>query len=49
MLTGILFIDPDADEIHTTMNTTETPLRNLSEKELCPGAEALEEINNLHR
>ena len=31
------------------MNTTDTPLRNLAEKELCPGAAALEDINNLHR
>ena len=49
VLTGILFIDPEADEIHTTMNTTDTPLRNLGEKELCPGTAALEDINNLHR
>ncbi len=49
VLTGILFIDPDADEIHKTMNTTETPLRNLTEKELCPGTSALEEINDVHR
>ena len=49
VLTGILFIDPDADEIHATMNTTDTPLRNLTEKELCPGADALEEVNRLHR
>jgi 2-oxoglutarate ferredoxin oxidoreductase subunit beta len=49
VLTGILFIDEDSKEIHETMNTTETPLRNLTEKELCPGAATLEEINNLHR
>lgn len=49
VLTGILFIDEDSKEIHDTMNTTKTPLRNLTEKELCPGAAALENINNLHR
>jgi len=49
VLTGILYIDPDANEIHKTMNTTDTPLRNLTEKELCPGGASLEAINNLHR
>jgi len=49
VLTGLLFVDPDSQEIHETMNTTATPLRNLSEKELCPGAAKLEEINQTLR
>jgi len=49
VLTGILFIDEESKEVHKTMNTTETPLRNLTEKELCPGASKLEDINTLHR
>jgi 2-oxoglutarate ferredoxin oxidoreductase subunit beta len=49
IVTGILFIDSEAHEIHDTMNTTAVPLRNLSEKTLCPGASRLEEINTLHR
>ena len=49
IVTGILFIEADAREIHDTMNTTAVPLRDLSEKELCPGAGSLEEINTLHR
>jgi len=49
VLTGILFIDKDSQEIHDTMNTTSTPLRELDETALCPGGEALEEINILHR
>jgi 2-oxoglutarate ferredoxin oxidoreductase subunit beta len=49
VLTGILFFDPESKEIHDTMNTTHTPLRTLSEKQLCPGAAALEKINALHR
>jgi len=48
VLTGILYIDPDANEIHKTMNTTDTPLRNLTDKELCPRSAALQEINLLH-
>jgi 2-oxoglutarate ferredoxin oxidoreductase subunit beta len=49
VLTGILFIDETSEDIHATMNTTEIPLRELAEDRLCPGAAALEEINNLHR
>lgn len=49
VLTGLLFVDPDSRDIHETMNTTKTPLRNLSEKELCPGSAALEEINQTLR
>jgi len=49
VLTGLLFVDSDSQEIHETMNTTPTPLRNLTERELCPGAEQLEKINALLR
>lgn len=49
VLTGLLFVDPDSRDIHEAMNTTETPLRNLSEKELCPGSAVLEEINQALR
>jgi len=49
VLTGLLYIDPDSREIHETMNTTGTPLRNLTEKELCPGPDQLEKINAILR
>ncbi len=49
ILTGLLFIDPDSREIHESMNTTGTPLRNLTEKELCPGSDQLEKINAILR
>ncbi|MDH3345837.1 MAG: 2-oxoacid:ferredoxin oxidoreductase subunit beta [Kiritimatiellaceae bacterium] len=49
VLTGILFIDADSKDTHQSMNTTETPLRNLTEKELCPGAAVIEQINQAHR
>ncbi|RKX38933.1 MAG: 2-oxoacid:ferredoxin oxidoreductase subunit beta [Verrucomicrobia bacterium] len=49
VLTGLLFVDSDSQDIHETMNTTATPLRNLSEMELCPGSARLEEINQLLR
>jgi 2-oxoglutarate ferredoxin oxidoreductase subunit beta len=49
VLTGLLFVDPDSQEIHETMNTARTPLRELNEDTLCPGVDRLEEINNLLR
>ena len=49
VLTGVLFIDSESKEIHETMGTTETPLRNLTEAELCPGSGILEGINSKHR
>jgi len=49
VLTGLLFVDKESQNIHETMNTTSTPLRELDETKLCPGGSALEEINTLHR
>ncbi|MEI6891359.1 MAG: 2-oxoacid:ferredoxin oxidoreductase subunit beta [Pontiella sp.] len=49
VVTGILFIDEHSLEIHEAMNTTQRPLRDLGDEELCPGAKNLEKINDLHR
>jgi 2-oxoglutarate ferredoxin oxidoreductase subunit beta len=46
ILTGLIFLQPDADDFHQMMGTSETPLNQLSEHELCPGAEALGRINS---
>ncbi|MDY0743510.1 2-oxoacid:ferredoxin oxidoreductase subunit beta [Paucibacter sp. R3-3] len=43
--TGLLYVDPDAGDLHRALNTTATPLNRLAEAELCPGAAALEKIN----
>ncbi len=45
ILTGLLFVDTDAQDVHSVINTSERPLNSMSEKELCPGSEALERIN----
>jgi len=45
ILTGLLYIDPEAEDTHDTMNTCDRPLNTLTEKELCPGSEALKKIN----
>ncbi|MCX6353077.1 MAG: 2-oxoacid:ferredoxin oxidoreductase subunit beta [Bacteroidetes bacterium] len=45
ILTGLLYVNTDYHELHETLGTTLTPLNELTEKDLCPGAEALSDIN----
>jgi 2-oxoglutarate ferredoxin oxidoreductase subunit beta len=43
--TGLLYVDPNASDLHTALNTSSTPLNRLGTAELCPGAEVLAKIN----
>jgi 2-oxoglutarate ferredoxin oxidoreductase subunit beta len=45
VVTGLLYIDPHADDLHHHLNTVQAPLNQLGTRELCPGAVALERIN----
>jgi 2-oxoglutarate/2-oxoacid ferredoxin oxidoreductase subunit beta len=45
VVTGLLFVNPNAVDLHAHLNTVETPLNQLGVRELCPGAVALERIN----
>jgi 2-oxoglutarate ferredoxin oxidoreductase subunit beta len=45
VVTGLLYVDPLATDLHTALNTTARPLNALDAKELCPGAAALAKIN----
>jgi len=45
VLTGLLYVKPDAEDLHAHLNTCEVPFNKLGEKELCPGAGMLERIN----
>ncbi|MEZ5787328.1 MAG: 2-oxoacid:ferredoxin oxidoreductase subunit beta [Xanthobacteraceae bacterium] len=46
IVTGLLYLDPDPEDLHDHANTILTPLNALTEAELCPGSAALEEIND---
>jgi len=46
ILTGLLYIDTDSQDVHAMMNTSDKPLNALTEKELCPGNDALKRIND---
>jgi 2-oxoglutarate/2-oxoacid ferredoxin oxidoreductase subunit beta len=45
ILTGLLYVNTTFPDLHTTLRTSKTPLNRLTEQELCPGEEALAEIN----
>jgi 2-oxoglutarate/2-oxoacid ferredoxin oxidoreductase subunit beta len=45
VVTGLLYLQPDAEDLHAHLNTVGVPFNRLSEKELCPGAGVLEKIN----
>ncbi len=45
ILTGLLYVQPDADDLHANLNTVEVPLNRLGTRDLCPGAAALASIN----
>ncbi len=45
ILTGLLYIEPESTDLHHTLQTSERPLNSLAQEALCPGAAALEGIN----
>ena len=45
IVTGLLYVDPDPDDMHSYMKTASTPLNALNDTELCPGAAALNVLN----
>jgi 2-oxoglutarate/2-oxoacid ferredoxin oxidoreductase subunit beta len=45
IVTGLLYLQPDADDLHRRLNTVDVPLNQLGEKELVPGAAALDKFN----
>jgi 2-oxoglutarate ferredoxin oxidoreductase subunit beta len=45
IVTGLLFVDPAAGDLHANLNTVAIPFNELAEAELCPGSSILERIN----
>jgi len=45
ILTGLLYVNPDSHDLHHMIQTTNVPLNTLGKDVLCPGSEALLEIN----
>ena len=45
IVTGLLYVAPETDDLHGHLNTVDAPLNALGENELCPGSAALDKIN----
>ena len=45
IVTGLLYVDPEAEDLHDALNTVGKPLNALSDAELTPGSAALEKLN----
>lgn len=49
ILTGLIYIEQDSNDLHDILNTSNEPLNGLSKQVLCPPNEALEAINAAFR
>ena len=45
VVTGLLFVEPEAEDLHAHLNTVDTPLNALQATDLSPGSAALDKIN----
>jgi len=49
VVTGLLYLDRDAEDLHAHLKTVKVPLNRLSEKDLCPGSKAIDAVNAEYR
>jgi len=45
IVTGLLFVDPEAGDLHQHLNTVPAAFNRMGAAELCPGATALAKLN----
>ena len=45
VVTGLLYVDPEAGDLHDALETVDAPLNSLSDAELIPGSAALTRLN----
>ena len=45
IVTGLLYVEPEAADLHAHLETVDAPLNALGEAELCPGSAVLAKIN----
>jgi len=45
IVTGLLYVDSSAEDLHRHLNTVEKPLNKLGDAYLCPGSKALAALN----
>jgi 2-oxoglutarate ferredoxin oxidoreductase subunit beta len=49
VVTGLLYLDALATDLHTSLNTCAEPLNTMGAHQLCPGSQALDKINDALR
>ena len=49
IVTGLLYLQPDAASLHDRLHTAKVPLNALGDADLCPGEAALEKVNAGYR
>ena len=45
IVTGLLYVEKDSEDLHAHLRTVDAPLNTLNEAELCPGQATLEAFN----
>jgi 2-oxoglutarate ferredoxin oxidoreductase subunit beta len=45
IVTGLLYVDEQGEDLHAHLHTVEAPLNGLSARDLCPGQSALDKFN----
>ncbi len=45
VITGLLYVHPEAEDLHAHLHTVDTAFNKMGTKDLCPGSAALEKIN----
>jgi 2-oxoglutarate ferredoxin oxidoreductase subunit beta len=45
IVTGLLFVEKESEDLHAHLGTVDAPLNALGERDLCPGQTALDAIN----
>ena len=45
VVTGLLYVEPDSEDLHAHLNTVDAPLNTMEAKDVCPGSAVLDKIN----
>ena len=49
VVTGLLYLDPEPEDLHAHLSTVAAPLNTLGENDLCPGSAKLAALNDEYR
>ncbi len=47
VVTGLLYLDPEANDMHSMLDSVDEPLTDVPFEDLCPGSEALDKLMEL--